>query len=322
MTTDVKSYPPDQIVSVLKTAKLLKNRDNLSLSKMAKQVDMANSTLSQILSGTYEGHVDKYIEKLDRWINSHKASADIALRMGEEISFFPSSNAQKVMNVLQFSYSSPSIGIVVGKPGLGKTATALEMQKNHNRVYLVQATESICTSTLIIREFISSIGIPLARSNYDNIRNLREHLNNMMSLLIVDEAQFLKTGALEELRCLHDFTGAGVALLGNPKVVSNVRGQTRSDLNAQLTSRIGMQETLGTETPPGDIDMLLDRLKIDSFDHREFLTDMGKRPGALRTVVKIVQLARMSAPDGADDEELLNFFKLAARKLSFQRGLK
>src|SRR5690606_34548793 len=105
-----------------------------------------------------------------------------------------------------------------------------------------------------------------------------DRLVNRRAVLVVDEAQFLEPLALEQLRALHDAIQLGVALSGNPTVLTQIHGGARRAEFAQLSRRVSMTHVY--ERPyPEDVEILCNAWGVTHPKQREFLTKLAMAPG-------------------------------------------
>jgi DNA transposition AAA+ family ATPase len=127
-------------------------------------------------------------------------------------------------------------------------------------------------------------------------------LTNTGGLIVVDEAQHLRTDAFDELRSLHDLSGIGLAFVGNHGVWERMDGGGRKAEFAQLYSRVGFRVNIAKSTI-SDADDLLTASGIEDEKICKLLRAIAVRPGALRQMSKVLRIAQLQAI-GA--EETLN----------------
>src|SRR5208282_2541361 len=108
-----------------------------------------------------------------------------------------------------------------------------------------------------IRDQINSFGYNAnAGEVYDNLTKWL----GKGDLLIVDEAQHLDDSALETLRGVHDSTGCGIVIGGNPHVITRYKGARKARFEHFL-SRIGMRLDLDGSLPE-DFDAFFDHHQV------------------------------------------------------------
>ena len=140
-------------------------------------------------------------------------------------------------------------------PGVGKTRAARHYATQYANVWVAQMFPT-CTLWSCLDRTARAVGLRTSHARSSRIEaDLIERLNGSRGLLVIDEAHLLGARALEELRSLHDATGTGLALVGNPLLFSRLTGH-RAEQFEQLYSRIGKIVRL-PRTTVADADALL-----------------------------------------------------------------
>ncbi len=157
--------------------------------------------------------------------------------------------SQLIWTALEYAQTKPSIAVIYGGAGIGKTKTAYRYMHAHtskysdrSSVYIVTAHPSTCTVTSILAAIDEATGgagdVNAYRSDHmfrSIVRRFSPH-----DLLIIDEAQYLKKEAIQQVRALHDEAHIGLAFMGNNPVFTDRHGRKKSaDMLAPFNSRIG-----------------------------------------------------------------------------------
>jgi len=154
-----------------------------------------------------------------------------------------------------------------------------------------------------LEEIAEAVGI---RGYYASTAKLRrevaKRLLDTKGLLIVDEAQHLSLGALEEIRSIHDSTEVGMILCGNESIYSRLTGNNRAAHFAQLFSRIGKRLRLNLPLI-GDVRAIAEAFNVNAKPEIDDLAGIARKPGALRGIVKTLRMASIFA---AGEEVPLN----------------
>ena len=113
-----------------------------------------------------------------------------------------------------------------------------------------------------LKVIADALKVTESNNRYITSLRIKRALTASDKTLIIDEAQFLKLAALEELRSISDpddileTQGTGIVLIGNSEVYRKMQG-TKSASFAQLFSRIKMQKCYRTsDVKEDDIHML------------------------------------------------------------------
>lgn len=287
----------------------------LSQADISRESTIPGSTLSQFLSNTYKGDTQKIAKDLSRWLTAKHEEIRVAAVAPPEPTFTRTKTADQVIGVLRTAQALADIGLVVGPPGVGKTAAARQYQATSPRVAIATGSPAISTASAILQQLIRSRGdTPRGRSGASKLE-LTTHARRLFTagwLIVIDEAQHLAIEALEELRAIHDETGVGIVLMGNDTVLTRIEGNERSAAFAQLYSRAGVRVRL-KGTLPEDIDAVLGTMQVTESGVISTAKLVGAKDN-LRVVVKAVRRAQMIA---AGDRENLSpdHLRLAYRQL-------
>lgn len=163
--------------------------------------------------------------------------------------------AASITALLGYCQDFGELGVVVGEPGVGKTAAVKSYVAGRAGVWLVTLSPStsalvpcltlICTT---IASFAPNTGALDVRGAILN--RLRCYLDPCP--LIIDEAQHLSDQAIEEVRALHDQAGMAVVFVGNRGLVDrwqNKPGVKQIDFGYQGRSYRLNQDALDVKIP-------------------------------------------------------------------------
>lgn len=285
----------------------------VSQAQVSREAEIADSTLSQFLSGTYRGNTQEIARKLARWLSARNEEATLRSLAPPEPTFTQTPTTDKVIGVLRGAQALGDIGLVTGPAGVGKTAGALKYQTISTRTVMATASPAISSAVGILKVLLSRApgnrGHALAK--LDLTIQARETFGAGW-LIIIDEAQHLQVEALEELRAIHDETKAGLVLMGNNSVLSRIEGNARSPAFAQLFSRAGIRVTLKGNAPE-EITAVAATMGVTDPTVLAQVQEIGAKDN-LRVVVKALRLAQMSASGGKENLNS-NHVRLAYRQL-------
>ncbi len=273
----------------------------ISLAAIARRAGIGGSTLSAWMAGTYEGRIATVSDKVRVWLDAQDAMASSASGAPAPLTWTRTPTSQAILDVFEYAQAAGDIGVVVGSAGIGKTISAKHYAAIRPNVWLFTADPSLKGAHAILHYIGEVLGVQETRSEKLS-RAICQRLADTMGLLIVDEAQHMKTDGLEQLRSLHDSAGIGLVIMGNSGLWSRMDGGGRKQDFAQLFSRVGMRLTKGRPTA-GDIAAILDAAGIEEEGPRRLLKAIAAKPGALRGMIKTLRLAKMVS---AAQEEALS----------------
>lgn len=262
-----------------------------SIAAAAKDAGVAYSTFSAFLNGTYAGNNDKVAGEVRIWIAARRERKQTAAVLPRSPAFQVTKTAEGVLSILEWCQTAADFGVIVGGAGIGKTSALRHFQLTHPNVWLCTMDETTSSVNGMLREIVETMGLS-ERSNSEFARALRRRMAGTNGLLIVDEGQHLAPAALNQLRSLHDRAGIGVAVAGNEEIYSRIDGG--KSRFAQLASRVGMR--MSQPRPHAqDICTMIQAWGITDPAEVKYLKQVGNKPGALRTLDKVLKLASMLA---------------------------
>ncbi|QGM80694.1 AAA family ATPase [Otariodibacter oris] len=225
-------------------------------SKGFNQKQVANlfgvsiATVSQYLSGKYQGNCEELDKKVDELMARYKAKV---IEAKYDSSFVETSTAKRGMEIMDFAHVEGEINVIFGAAGLGKTQMLKQYAKTHSSAVLIEVDPS-CTPKVLLRRIAEKVGVTAKGINSELLEGIVSKLTGSERLLMIDEAELLSTRSLEFVRRIHDLTGIGVVLAGMPRLLVNLKGKNNE--LAQLYSRVGFACDLGNALPDEDLGLL------------------------------------------------------------------
>lgn len=102
--------------------------------------------------------------------------------------------------------------------GCGKTTALKALSLSVKQMQIVTAYDGISKKELL-EEVASAIGIKaLPKSAKELLRNIKRELSIANKVIVIDEANFLNEGSLEQLRHIHDMCDVCIVLVGTEKL--------------------------------------------------------------------------------------------------------
>ncbi len=200
--------------------------------------------------------------------------------------------SEDVYKLIQFCHFEKGMVVAHGDAGIGKTKGAEKYYKeNPSSTIYLQATPSSGTLGNILKLLARALKINERLGKLDLILSIRERLEGSNKVIIIDEAQHLKLGALEEIRTLSDpnditgTSGTGIVLIGNTEVYSKMLGKQEAKF-AQLFSRIRLNKYYTTKkVKKEDIKMLFP--KLEDKEALNFLHGISRTKWGIRGAVNV-----------------------------------
>lgn len=224
-----------EALSTYRTEKTLAEKMNERLKELkmtkteaALQMNYSRPALSQYLSGKYGSDPAEIEKKIVLFLENSGGMESREEGSGEngsvgirsKVEFFESRDFVQTIGVCQSCQESMGLGIIVGRPGQGKTH-ALKKYAKLPRVVYIEGNETMNCKD-IIRRIEKRIGMSRSYGSIDErMENIIEFFNvNEGYLIIMDEADKLinkyTQKKLELLRNITDAADVGLVIAGEP----------------------------------------------------------------------------------------------------------
>ncbi|OGA99425.1 MAG: hypothetical protein A3E25_17845 [Burkholderiales bacterium RIFCSPHIGHO2_12_FULL_69_20] len=291
--TEAGKVPADKSEDLRGVVRAAMDKRKASQAAIAREIGISSSTLSQWLSGRYQGSDAAIADKVATWEANRQAGA--ALSGATASAWVDTSANQAVEDALLFAQDAGAIAVIYGGAGLGKTTAVKRYAENNPNVWRVTATPATSSLMAMLEGVANALelrDIPNRPSAYAG--EIVRRMTGTRGLLVVDEAQHIGTPALEELRSIHDASGVGLAMVGNESVFARLTGGNRKATFAQLFSRVAFRLRVGTPTR-SDTDAILTASGVDGEREREWAHQVATLPGGLRGLAHTLRQASMFA---------------------------
>lgn len=266
----------------------------LSQASVAREIGISPSALNQWLKGIYPGDNEAIETKLIIWMVGYDERRQAGDAMPVAPAWIETPTAARIVGALSYAQAAGDIAIVYGGAGLGKSTTIRHYQNISLNVWHVTMTPASASVVTALEEICAALGVAESGGAARLHRAIVRRVRGSRGLLAIDEAQHLSMAALDQIRAIHDATDVGVALVGNQEIYARMTGGNRAAYLDRLYSRIGKRLALRASSDE-DIQALIAAWNIDDAVSRKTLTDIAHRPGALRTLTKVLRLAGMYA---------------------------
>ena len=272
--------------------------ETISQGQMARECGLSTSVVSQFLSGSYKGDVNKVSTAIVKWLNGRDESARINAVLPQAPAWIEMPTARRILETLMYAHHVGDITVVYGGAGLCKTSTIRRYVAINTNVWHVTATPATASTAVLLEEITIALGLHnLPPHPAKLLRAIIRQVTGTNGLLVIDEAQHLTKQALETARSIHDATGIGICFAGNASVYNNLFKGGNNGF-AQLFSRVGKKLAL-VRPVAGDVHALAGAFKVTGTPERRELEAIGRRAGALRMVTKVLRLAAVFAGGSA-----------------------
>lgn len=281
-------------------------QDGLSQRQIAETLGLdSNRALGRWLTGANIDGQSSFELAVMTWLERRQKLLETMAPADRE-AFVETASAEKIMSALAYAQTYHDMVSIYGGPGVGKTRTIHYYRSQYDLVWIATATPATAAVVPALEEVAEALGISDPAGGARRIaRQIRAKVRGTNGLIIIDEAQHLSMAAIEELRSIHDVTKVGLALVGNETSYARLAGGGRGAMFAQINSRLGLKLFLQRPTG-GDVKAVARHWKVTDEETVKLLERVAQRPGALRSVVKVLRLA------GAGTTKSLSFDRVRA----------
>lgn len=270
----------EKILELLETQK----DAGLTRDQVAAEAGMSPATLSMWLNGKYPGNNGNMERKLLKWMDAREERAGVEALIPDPPEFFLSRTASELMNAFRYAQSLTDMVAVMGVPGIGKSVTCAAYQRQYPNVWIPSLASHTTGVVPVLKRICRAVGAAESPGASGLAEAIAQKIEGTRGLLIVDEAHHASVAALDAIRAIHDDTGVAVALVGD--LTLGAKLEQMPQLYSRLGARLFRRRVL-----KADVEALVDAWGITRKAERSFLAEIAERPGALRSVTKVLRLA-------------------------------
>ena len=166
---------------------------------------------------------------------------------------FETDDFKILKNRLEFVKENKTIALITANPGMGKTFALRNFfnELNNNLYKVVYICMSTITTYEFYRQLCFELGIEPPFKKVDMFREIQERILNLSKdkkinvIIVLDEAQYLKTGILNDLKILLNFdmdskNYISLILVGQPSLNNILRRNIFDALSQRITVSYNM----------------------------------------------------------------------------------
>ncbi len=272
-------------------------RLGLSQNRAAKRMELSPAALSQWLNGTYKGNVPAVEAKVRRWLDTEEEVEANSLSDAPLGRHVPLGVTDEVFAMIGYAHATGDIVTIMGPSGMGKTWAARRYCEMRSAAYYVPMRRTVRGLYALLGVVGRAvIGPRTYRSALEAEDEIIAALAGRRAVLVIDEAQFLTPGLLDELRCIRDVAECGLVLAGDTRLLMRL-GQC-----PQIVGRTG--GTVKRDQPSrADVDALLSNFLERPAGRREIeiAAAAAAGPGGLHALGRVMERAwRLAQFNGRD----------------------
>lgn len=209
--------------------KLIEDRissKKVSQNELAKELEVSNGTISNILNDRWERLNESMITKLYSKLNT-----------GNKLKLVETHNLQNIFETCDRSRKFKKLVAITGKEGAGKTVALDEYNRRNPNTYKITCINSMKPKQMLL-ELTRVLGLNYNASIYEMVLKIAEEINKKENpLIIIDEVSAMSQTNLLYLKDIWDMVenNCGIVLCGMDYFLSNLE-------KAVEKSKTGMPE--------------------------------------------------------------------------------
>ncbi|GAB6173304.1 hypothetical protein JCM15765_27820 [Paradesulfitobacterium aromaticivorans] len=299
------------------------------VSEVAKAIGKSHSTVSLYINDKYKANdefetlIRNYLIKIGRWQESD-ALAEVAVAADQSAvtlefpqvpqpvgkinpskppKMIQTEDMARVWGICRKSFENGEFGLVIGKPGTGKTY-ALETYHNLANIPMEVITcDETSTVKSILVETAEALDIEVRGTSASLMRKIVKELKVRPVLLVYDEADLLRGPKIfETIRAIYDKTGnIGIVLCGNQNLAERILAfaEDRPEM-ARIRDRIGYFQKLNGLTK-NEAAAFLTGINLTP-KASELLVTIGTKRGIRQLVKALGRLLEVTHGEVIDEE--------------------
>lgn len=266
-------------------------RLGLSQNRVARRIGMSTAAISQWRLGKYAGNVPAVEEAVRRWLDTGEELEERRLEGALLDAHVPMGVTGEISSLLAHAQATADVVLVRAASGAGKTWAARRYAGTRSGAHYVTMTRAVRSLSGLLGLVAEALGVSgdLA-SALKAERAVIAALRDRAALLMVDEAHHLTPRLLDELRCIRDIAGCGLALIGDHSIAMPLARCP------QILGRIGGRFE-GRRPSDPDVELMLSTFLQRPAKRREvrLAVAAARGDGGLHALRRLLARAWMSA---------------------------
>lgn len=282
--------------------KHLNDTQEVSQAKVAKRINLASSTVSMFLAGTYAGDNGAVAQAVENYLDLY----DQQQAIGAGPKYVPTSIAKRIERAIFMAEATCGAAVIATQSGLGKTRTIFNYRESHPSAVYMPAAPDLNTKWAVLAEL--AMIVTKDDTARGKLAHARHSIINTLAgtdrTLIIDESHFLNQEGIDELRCIHDQARVPLILFGNESTYEGFRSSGKSARGmgstayTQFASRVVARLNLGAhDITQKDIRLVGSQMIADSIivETMPMLQFEAVNNGGFRRLVNVLRIAQMFA---------------------------
>ena len=250
-----EALPPDDWEAAMTACRAEMKAAGLSISDVAREIGagVSTTTASKWLRGVYEGDVPAVTGRVLAWLRTRREAARRSMSSAGLDRHVSLGVTEEIEAVLAHAQAAGDVVLIHGRSGAGKSWAVARYCAAHTPSFKVTMTGAVVTLAGLLARVAAAVGAGERHGSALAAETaIVGRLKGRGALLVVDEAHHLSARLLDELRCIRDLAGLGLALIGGDELWSALAGSARCD---QIVGRIGIRLPLSAAADADVLDL-------------------------------------------------------------------
>lgn len=192
----------------------------MSQNQAAARIGISQSALSQWMHGKYGGDIPTVEAKIARWLDTQAEIELHSLSAAGLDQYRALGYAGEAHALFAHAQAASDIVLIHGPSGLGKSWASERYCAERSGAHLVVMSSATGTMPGMLAKVAAAVGAYTDQPSAMRYEAaIMEKLRDRGAVLVVDEAHQLTARLLDELRCIRDQAGIGLALVGNESIL-------------------------------------------------------------------------------------------------------
>lgn len=223
----------------------------MTQKKISSAVGRSISVISYYLNGKYPGDIDELEKRLEEYLGT---AQERAAQPEQNAGVARTSVLVDIMGALNNVSVAQDIGVIAGDSGVGKTTAVRQYAATHPSALVIEAHHRYTARPLFVT-ICNRLSLDTTGSIHALMTRVVEKLADSGRMIIIDEAEHLPYDCIELVRRVNDMAHVGVALVGMPRLLKNIQGD--SGHYAQIRNRVGVFRAIDGRMSDDDLDLLI-----------------------------------------------------------------
>ena len=263
----------------------------LSISQAAREIGRSNTTIGRWLNETYDGDIPAVELLVTRWLETRAERAKRSLEGARLDRHAETGAAAEIGTALGYAQGAGDVVLIHGPAGRGKSWAAKRYCATRTGAYYRAVTGATGSMPGMLSQVAEAIGAgPRHGSALEAETTIVTRLRDRGALLVIDEAHHLRPKLLDELRCIRDLAGCGLALIGDDSIFIPLARCP------QVLGRVGMKVDLRTQPESDVAEIAAGPLgREPTKKELKILLATARGPGGLHALRRLLARAWMAA---------------------------